>query len=541
MLGYGIDQDPGPILYIYPDENAAKEELKERISAFIEKSPRLSSHIAHGGWKTATTLEVGASRLYMAWASSPQTLIRRTIKNVFADEIDNCDQQAGRLGNTLLLAQERTTTFKGRSKVVLPSTPTIPEASAWRSWKESDRRHYYVPCPKCGTYQILRFAQIKVDHGERDSNKIILNDLAYYECEHCEARLKYNKHQRPLKRRSIVKRAMFDHPNRWAPGLIGDKPLNRIAGFHIWSAYSPWRTWSQILGKWFDVCSLTSEEKRVFKNSWLGEPWEDVVTQASSERMAEKAAIGLPRRQIPKDAGMITIGVDVQADRIYWVARAWGPHCESWLIDHGTSLTLDQEKRSVLRLLDELYLMLWHDRPFKRGGGYAFDYMFVDSGYRTRDIYRWCRNHPGTAPCKGESRLTPVLVRKSAGSPKDKSAMITDEARELWLVNADQAKETLYSWSNQRGSGPNRFHLHNETDEEWIHQFTAEHQVMDSKKQRLVWVPRTIGRANHYLDSEVYALAAAEVAGGLEIRSPPALPRQKVERPASGPPRVAVR
>lgn len=560
MLGFAIDQEPGPILYVYPDEMAAKEELKERISKFIEHSPRLKAHIRHGGWKTATTLEVGSTHLYMAWATSPNTLIRRTIRNVFIDELDNCDMNAGKLGNTLLLAMDRTTTFRGRSKVVLPSTPSIPEASAWMTWKESDMRRFYVPCPKCGVYQFLKFAQIKVADGERDPDKIIHEGLAYYECEHCQEHLKYQKHQRwmvlrgvwipdaqkpdeplPLKRRSVVNRAVFDHPDRWTPSLLGDKPRKRKAGFHIWSGYSPWRSWDQILAKWFEVYRLTSEEKRVFKNSWLGEPWEDVVTQASSERMGEKVAVGLPRYEIPPAAGMLTVGVDIQADRIYYVVRAWGPFCESWLVDHGVRFSLD-ERRSVLTLLDELYLAMWNERPFKKEGKqYSFDYMFVDSGYRTRDIYRWCRNHQGTAACKGESRLTPQLVRKSAGSPKDKSAMVTDEARELWLVNGDIAKETLYTWSNTRGTGANRFHLHNEVDEDWIHQFTSEHQVMDSKKKRLIWVPRTIGRPNHYLDAEVYALAAAEVAGGLEIKRPPPPKAPKPKMEPIGPPRIAVR
>lgn len=551
MLGFAIDQEPGPILYVYPDENSAKEELKTRISRFIKSAPRLIRHAADRGWLTIDMVFLGRTTIFMAWASSATTLIRRTIRWIFIDEIDNCDQQAGKLGDTLELVSARVTTYKGRSKIVLTSTPSIPTASAWVQWLASDQRRYYVPCPECGTYQYLKFDHIKVDGRERDPDKIIAQDLAYYECEHCLSKLKYKTHQRwmvargvwigrtqlpeerlPVDDDAIVALAVFDHIDQWTPQLAGEPEVKRKIGFHIWSAYSPWRSWSEILAKWFEIKDKGAEERQVFKNQWLGEPWEEVQSSVNTERLRDKVLVGLPRLQVPELAQRITAAIDIQADRIYYAARAWGPYCESWLLDHGVVYSLSGGQ-DVFNLMSQIYKRYMHERPFFRGSLTKIrpDVMAIDSGYLATQVYRWVQDHVWTIAVKGESKLTPQLVRKSNTSPKQ-AKIVSDEMRELWLINADNAKDTLYSWANQRGSGPNTFHLHNEVDDDWINQFTAEHKVI--RKGKVLWVVKTSGRDNHMLDLEVMMLGAAEVSQALTLQpiaqgttepSPPLPPR----------------
>jgi phage terminase large subunit GpA-like protein len=41
FIGYCIDRMPGPVLYVYPDEQTAKENSNDRIQPLIEHSPRL--------------------------------------------------------------------------------------------------------------------------------------------------------------------------------------------------------------------------------------------------------------------------------------------------------------------------------------------------------------------------------------------------------------------------------------------------------------------------------------------------------------------
>ena len=113
---------------------------------------------------------------------------RKTIGVVFFDEIDNSEAVAGRLGNTLSFLIERVATFGHRGKVYLDGTPTFEDASGWQFLLSSDFRKPYVPCPFCGTYQVMAFTRIKLKpghEGERDPQRIKILQLAGYECEDC--------------------------------------------------------------------------------------------------------------------------------------------------------------------------------------------------------------------------------------------------------------------------------------------------------------------------------------------------------------------
>ena len=55
--------------------------------------------------------------------------------------------------------------------------------------------------------------------------------------------------------------------------------------------------------------------------------------------------------------------------------------------------------------------------------------------------------------------------------------------------------------------------VYKDCDLEYAEQVTAEHQVSERRKGRLVlkWVLKASHAANHYLDAEVYAAAAADL------------------------------
>ena len=44
IIGYCIDRQPGPVMYLYPDRNTAQENAKDRIQPMIADSPRLRQY-----------------------------------------------------------------------------------------------------------------------------------------------------------------------------------------------------------------------------------------------------------------------------------------------------------------------------------------------------------------------------------------------------------------------------------------------------------------------------------------------------------------
>ena len=86
--------------------------------------------------------------------------------------------------------------------------------------------------------------------------------------------------------------------------------------------------------------------------------------------------------------------------------------------------------------------------------------------------------------------------------------------------------------------------VYKDTDLEYCEQVTAEHKVVERNangRETQRWVLKTIHADNHYLDTEVYAMAAADVRGvrtlflqnGNEQEAPPTMPpaNQEGEKP----------
>lgn len=84
------------------------------------------------------------------------------------------------------LARERTKTFVSNRKIYMCSTPTLRSGHIWKAKEAADvEKHYFVPCPHCGKYIELKFAQIKwpeKDTGMTDADRA---EFATYVCQEC--------------------------------------------------------------------------------------------------------------------------------------------------------------------------------------------------------------------------------------------------------------------------------------------------------------------------------------------------------------------
>jgi len=89
MLGFIIDQDPGPTLIVLPRENDAKSVSCNRVMPMIEGSYVLREHLPRLS-DDITRLEYHLDRmiLYFAGSNSPADLASRPIRYLFLDEID---------------------------------------------------------------------------------------------------------------------------------------------------------------------------------------------------------------------------------------------------------------------------------------------------------------------------------------------------------------------------------------------------------------------------------------------------------------------
>jgi len=508
MLAFIIDQDPGPTLVVLPRENDAKSVSCNRVLPMIEGSYVLREHLPRLS-DDITRLEYHLDRmiLYFAGSNSPADLASRPIRYLFLDEIDKYPKFSGREADPIKLASERQKTFWNR-KTIKVSTPTTRDGYIFREYEKSDRSRYYVPCPHCGKYQVLLFGQIKWPKKEKSTERIKNERLAWYECLHCNKRIKdYQKNRILTRGKWVPEDAELDDDGT----ISGDIVKSTHRGFWINSLYSPWLSWSDIAAEFIkskDYIELLMN----FVNSWLAEVWEEKIEETTIDKIRTLSR-DYDEGSVPDDVIVLTAGVDVQKDHFYYVIRGWGYYEESWLI-----------RADRVEYWEDIIDALFKTEYRKLSSNETLPvYMScVDSGYRTDEVYRFCRQWSDkTKAIKGQEEITGGrFYRASKIDINSRTGSVIRGGLVLWNLNVSQYKDKINRLVTMRD--PCKWHIFSNPKEEYLTQFTSEHKVLirnrNTGRAKEVWRKKKDAVANHYLDTEVYAVAAADIIRALSIR-----------------------
>ena len=495
-MGYIIHQAPGPMMSVQPTVEMAKRNSKQRIDPLIEESEVLRKLVrdprSRDSGNTVLSKDFPGGVLVMTGANSAVGLRSMAARYLFLDEVDAYPGDVEGEGDPITLAMARTRTF-ARRKVFLVSTPKITGMSRIESaYEESDQRKYWVPCPTCREFQILKFAQLRWPKGDPQS--------AVYICEHCGQEIRNHQKQSMLAR------------GEWRAGAKGD---GRTAGFHISSLYSPvgWFSWGDA-AKQFEQAQKNPALLQVFVNTVLGETWTLLGEAPEWQKLydrREEYKVGL----VPRGGLFLTAGADVQKDRIEVEIAAWGRGKESWSVDYRV-FEGDTSRAAVWEKLTGLL-----NESFTTESGLELPIMqlAVDSGFATIEVYQWARRQGGRVlVIKGDSR-TPSLI--GSASPVEVGPMGAKLKRgvRVWPVNSGMAKEELYRWLRQdrptdedvaKGIPfPSGYCHFPRYSEEYFKQITAEQLVTKIVKgyRRHEW--QKMRERNEALDCRVYARAAA--------------------------------
>lgn len=496
VIGFHIDQDPAPILLLQPTLEMAEAWSKQRLAPMLRDTPCLAGKVndprSRDSGNTVRQKVFPGGHITMAGANSPASLASRPIRIVLADEIDRFPSSAGSEGDPVSLAKKRSKTFWNR-KIVLTSTPTIAGHSRIEeAYEESDQRKFYVPCPDCAEPQVLKWPQVKWDDDDPKT--------AMYACEACGS--------------------LWTDQKRHAAVAKGEwrasKAFNGIAGFHIWQAYSPWVPLSELVAE-FLVCRGNPERLKVFVNTELAETWKEKGEAPEWKRLydrAESFRIGIA----PKGVAFITLGIDVQADRLEVYVWGWGRGLESWLIDHRV-LSGDPYAPNVWSDLNEVVAETW---AHELGARLAPVKIAIDSGYATTEVYKWAKTKPGLViAVKGvEHGSSGVGIPQAVDAAHQRGDKKKRRGAAVWPVVSGIYKSEFYGFlrleAPTRESGedypPGYVHLPKFSDEVFK-QLTAEQLVTHTVKFRRKTEWEKTRDRNEALDCRVYARAAASVYG----------------------------
>lgn len=488
VIGFYVDEDPSPILKVRPTTDDAEQWSKTRLAPTIRDTPALRDRIreakSRDSGNTLRIKEFPGGHLTIVGANAPSGLSSKPIRILLCDEIDRYPESAGTEGDPVTLARKRTVAFWNR-KIGLFSTPTLKDHSRIHAaFLEGDQRYYEVACPACKFFQRLVWAQLRWNHDLPPADQPA---TAFYECASCHT---------PIRERDKGKMLAS---GRWRATAVASGP---IASFHINALYVPWIRWAELVREWISAQN-DIERLQVFINTVLGEVWEDRGGGMDPQKLeSRKEPYG---SEVPAGVAVLTMGVDVQADRIEYLVRGWGAGEESWLIDHdvilGDPAIPPGQERSPWTQLELVRRQEW-----KTAAGTAIKIYAtgVDSGYQTDVVYAYGRPRYAHRVyiMKGSSTpARPIVPRKPSVNNRGRVR--------LFEIGTEAAKDVIYARLRMQVMGPQYMHLPEWTSEQYFEQITAERSVrrqVAGRWLRRYELPR--GRRSETLDCEVYALAA---------------------------------
>ena len=404
-LGYVIAHAGGPMLMVQPTVDMAKRLSKQRLESLISETPCLSEKIAparsRDSGNTMFAKEWAGGMMILTGANSATGLRSAPCRHIFLDEVDAFPTDVDGEGDPVTLAERRSTTFS-RRKIFMTSTPTVKEFSRIEAeFLLSDQRRYFVPCPCCGVMQWLKWPQLKWEDNEPST--------VLYECEHCGERF-------PESHKTQMLTA-----GRWMATAPSD---GKTAGFHLSSLYSPlgWKSWEEVVED-FLRSKGDAPRLKTWVNTVLGETWEeDYASKVSADGLMARCEHYEPG-VLPDGAMALTVGVDVQDNRLAISVWGWGREEEGWLIDHQ-EIYGDPSRPELWKQLDELVMREW-----QHGLGRKLrpDVVAIDSGgHFTAEVYQYARerSRQGVVAIKGQSQRGKAPIGKASKVEDRKSTRL---------------------------------------------------------------------------------------------------------------------
>ena len=415
VVAYYIDADPCPILVMQPTLEMASTWSTDRLAPMLRDTPKLAGVVndprSRDSGNTKHHKVFSGGHISVVGSNAPTALASRPIRLLLADEISRYPISAGTEGDPLALGVKRTDTFHN-SVIFQTSTPTVEgECRVDKEFALTDKRHWFVPCPHCGTWQTLKWSSVVWEDIESPSIK----------CEGCDTLLC------DTERREAIRRG------EWRPTA----PFKGKRGYHLnglYSLFPPRRGFKtrlhQAVVGFLDAKSKGAESLKTWINTFLAETWKVENTAVETEGLQARAR----DYECPENVLVVTCGVDVQGRRLECEIVGWAEGEESFGLGYHI-LPGDTAELSTWQQLDDLIR-----RPIKTADGRELRVhcTFIDSGFNTQTVYRFVKSRQsrGVYAIKGNPSAGAPLITRS------KAALSTGVM--LQVLGVDTAKHWLF-------------------------------------------------------------------------------------------------
>lgn len=537
-----VDREPCVILGMFASESAGKRFSLTKMAPIGKATAAIAKRIdfstSRRKGNTVQRKEFEGGYLELFGSNSVSNVKSSTAHFVFVEEPDDANENVGDQGDSIKLLFERTKRVR-RPKKILGGTPSVKGFSRVAEYIElSDKRVLPIACHECGEKHVLSLDYLAGWQAESEPGRephpiygFNRPDDAVYCCPHCGGI--WDDYQRRENIRSTVYDAIADGDELcgWVPRIADRKG---IAGFtNLNELYSclPGVGHASLVRDYLEAehyARIGDNTKQiVFINSKRGEPYEYQDGRADADQLRKLAADDpesqRAERLCPAGGLVLTVGIDVQDNRLAIVMRAHGRERRSWLL-YADEIFAD---KTTINHLDPVWTAL--DKivfaPIEREDGsaiYAGAITIDSGGHATEAVYEWVITRQKRYPQvrimagKGSSSQTdpPVFAHPPASKAlthkrAEKRTKADARGVKLYIIGTNKAKDYLADQMTLNVRGEGRFHYYAgpQMRHDYFDQMLAESKI-PGRTGRPTWRQKS-GSACEFWDCEVYAEHAA--------------------------------
>lgn len=504
FVGRQAHLNPGPMMIVQPTNEMAERFSKKRVEPMVRDTKVLrelfGERISRKSNNTIRQKEFPGGALNISGANTPNELTSDPIRDVCIDEVDRCEDAAGREGDIVTLAEARQESFGEEAFSLFTSTPSGSKprpigtdqpagvSKITLLFLESDQRYWFCPCQKCGRAQTLKWAQVQWPEDQSEE--------ARYVCEFKDCLHPHTDQERI---------AMIEQ-GEWR----ATAPFHGRRGYFLNGIYSLSKAQRGCVSKLHQMARdflrakrRGKEALRAWVNTFLCECFADELTETIEPMplFARREVFGV---KLPEKVCIITAGVDVHPDRLEAQIIGWGDGEESWPLQYEIILG-DPEKEFVWQQLARLLRMKF-EHPL--GVEIGIERTGIDTGHATDKVYRFCVTCGifGVLPIKGIKGYGQRIMNMPATRKKSVQRM------RPWLVSKNSALKTILA--RLRMPEPQPGYIHFRSDAEPMFGIDYFRQLAANEARTFIRAGVRVEdfdagqRRDEAMDTMIYALAA---------------------------------
>ena len=502
-----------------PTDDDRDSFVKSEIEPMMRDVDALKAVAVTGREDTMKLKSFLGSMLHILGGKAARAYRRITVAVAMLDEVDGFDQKVEKSSDPITLARGR---LEGASfpKLVAGTTPRVAGLShiEYREEHADALMRYCVTCPHCDIEHPLIWGGKAVAHGFKWDGAD--TDSVRHLCPHCHGAIAQADYLRIWQQGaawvSVCGQYRYGQDASWR-GADG-QPVRapRHVAFHVWTAYSPQRSWADIVREFLEASTKAKAGEtgplQGFVNETLGELWEETVERADEHALARRAE-DYRRFTIPLGGLVLVAGCDVQDNRFEVVVWAIGRGEEMWVVDYAVIDANPADEREWDKL-DK-----YRATVFSHASGQALkiEALAIDTGgHFTHQAYNYCRlrERERVFAVRGDPQPSKMIKGKATIQDVNWRGKVLKRGVRLWYVGTDTAKDLIYGRLCVTQPGPGYVHFTRDMPPEFYHQLTAESRMPQrtARGTEYKWVNPKKAR-NEVLDCTVYALFCTHALG----------------------------